>query len=1237
MVDQQITLGTLFTGHVDDTFRKAVANLNALLNRLHRASTTATAGVVAGTKKTGDEMDNFGKKISKVSGGFQRLTAAMKVTFAYGLAYKAISTVTGALSGATVAIFDYDQALKNLQAITTATDAETAAMGATIKQVASDSKYSMKEVADSAVVLGQAGFTASETILSLKAVVELSTATLSSTTKVADLLTTAVRAFGEDAYEAGRIVDIFASAVNKSKLTIDKLRTAFNYLGPIAKMSGLSLEETAVGAMILANAGLRASTIGTGFRQVLSRLVNPSQKLRLIFKATGADMEKLNPATASFKDILGELEKILGKNVDAAVRSQRAFQMFGQRGAAVAAAFAQAGTIGFETMMREVLRVGTAADMAATQTEGLSVMADRLRQKVGLLAISIGEGGIAGAFRLLLSVLQPVVDFLSLVASTMGGKFVVAVTALTTVFLLLRISLKYIIVQLSALAFGYDIATVKTMILATHQNTLTVAMAATTAAARTLWTAIKMNPFLALAAGVAVVITGLVTWGRHTKQQEENLKELIITSSAQIGNLVKYKEKLQDNTKSQQVHSSIMQRLIREYPQLAEVVDTTTGKFKDNGAALDSLTRKHKEISLLAVVGLARSSSKRIQILKNEKEALEINRLMNSIIGDMIDNSKEFKKINDQMGKDTEDLSIYLRDIGEGLKMYGITSSSSIEDVTKALVINLGVSTRYAEGYAKSIIGYYKAMEAAQKGAVTPIAKILSERIKYLLQLDIYLKKHKGESFADLYKGLSLLRQGDFLTGLDKVQKKIEKMEEAAQNLGLTTSQVNAQTEYQYQQFYFTFKRVEGEKVKVMRETFDKMEEDLLKFANKEQEAERKRAAIARDTERAKINLWEDKERRKKALIMNEEVYQATLAFIDEKYIEKRKQLYESITDTVGKSLDEREAKELASVDKKYRRAREEASKEIEDLEEFYAFVRESLKKQEEDKLIIIRFYAEKRKDVIRKIIREEERDVEKTDKALIILNEAHAKHMYSVMDDLLRTGEITAAEYVDILNAAYIDDLLNAEEYNKKKVEATGTWFESFTAGVERAKKASGGWLEFIGQIGRDISKQISSEFSTAFMSFIDGTKTAGEAFRDFAKSVINWLIKMIIQRIIFNAISGILTTYPSEEISNISASGSLPPSPRQHGGWINEPVIGTGVRTGKTYSIAEKRPEYVDSGRNMGQNIKLIVNNNTGVQTEATQEGPTFDGEAMVISLFLNAVEKNKMGARDKMKGLF
>ena len=210
--------------------------------RRGKKSTAMLDNMNVSTKKVYDSTNLFNRQLSRIGSGMERLKAAFKVTAAYGVAAAVIFSVVNALKAGIKEIVDYDQALKNLQAITRATDAEVRAMGSAIKDVATKTKFSTTEVAEAMVVLGQAGFSASEAIEAIGAVAHLSTGTLVDMAVAADLLTTIIRAFGKEAFQAGEISDIMANAINRSKLTIDKLRIAFNYVGPSADATGTSLE-----------------------------------------------------------------------------------------------------------------------------------------------------------------------------------------------------------------------------------------------------------------------------------------------------------------------------------------------------------------------------------------------------------------------------------------------------------------------------------------------------------------------------------------------------------------------------------------------------------------------------------------------------------------------------------------------------------------------------------------------------------------------------------------------------------------------------------------------------------------------------------------------------------------------------------------------------------------------------------------------------------------------------------
>jgi TP901 family phage tail tape measure protein len=362
-------------------------------------------------------------QVSLFSRAMSSLVAHLKSFAAYAAAASIITGIAGVLGLATRAIIKYDQALHDLQAITRATNDEVALMGERIREIGRTTKFSASEVAVAMRTLGQAGFTASEAVASIGAVADLATGTLTGMSTVVDLITTAIRAFDLRATETTRVADIFANAVNRSKLTIDKLRIAFNYIGPIAAKTGITLEETAATTMMLANAGIRASTIGTGLRRTFQQLIEPTEELRATIEAAGYTVEDFNPQMNDMRDIIRRLTEIVPD-------AEAAFRMFSLRSSAAVAALSSQGVASFDALHSAVLRSGAAAEMAETQIEGLGIIFKQAWDKAQDLALALGEAGVAGALKILGKSLQMTFDGIRFFIESGVVKAIVSVGAL---------------------------------------------------------------------------------------------------------------------------------------------------------------------------------------------------------------------------------------------------------------------------------------------------------------------------------------------------------------------------------------------------------------------------------------------------------------------------------------------------------------------------------------------------------------------------------------------------------------------------------------------------------------------------------------------------------------------------------------------------------------------------------------------------------------------------------------
>ncbi|MDP8268261.1 MAG: phage tail tape measure protein [Candidatus Tenebribacter davisii] len=460
-----------FSGRINIVRRNlrklAAINVDSLASVLKNLNKINLSKVTAGLKRAEKSIRDVGNTAQTAGLKLRSFADKARTVLTFRVISNAIVAFNQAMFAGRDAIIEYDQALKDLQAITGATAFEVAQMGAEILKVAATTKFSASEVAAGMRTIGQAGFSASEAVETMQAVSDLATGTLSSMGTTVDLVTTAMRIYQISAADSAIVSDVFANAVNRSKLTIDKLRTAMNYVGPIAKESGVSFKELSASMMVLANSGLRASTTGTGLRRVFAELVDPSKKLMEAARNAGIALNELDPTSNSLSSVISNLGLIVK---DTGV----AFDIFGKRGAAAVITLSNTGS-GFDQMLETVNRTGTAARMAAVQMEGLGVAAKNLRDRMGVLAIAVGEMGVTDAMRVLISVTKVVIESLTYLANNTFVKFtskiilataavfglVAAFTALKSLLLLKFIPIA--IFQMTGLAIS--VVTVKTAML----------------------------------------------------------------------------------------------------------------------------------------------------------------------------------------------------------------------------------------------------------------------------------------------------------------------------------------------------------------------------------------------------------------------------------------------------------------------------------------------------------------------------------------------------------------------------------------------------------------------------------------------------------------------------------------------------------------------------------------------------------------------------------------------------
>jgi TP901 family phage tail tape measure protein len=133
---------------------------------------------------------------------------------------------------------------------------------------------------------------------------------LTETEAVVDALSRIVKAYGEDAREAGRISDELFAAARLAKIPFDELLTAIQNAVPIAAQYGVSLEEVLASLVRMGAAGYSTTESVRDLRAMLTALADPApEALAALQNVTGGTWN-LKDAMAQEGGLIGVLRSL---------------------------------------------------------------------------------------------------------------------------------------------------------------------------------------------------------------------------------------------------------------------------------------------------------------------------------------------------------------------------------------------------------------------------------------------------------------------------------------------------------------------------------------------------------------------------------------------------------------------------------------------------------------------------------------------------------------------------------------------------------------------------------------------------------------------------------------------------------------------------------------------------------------------------------------------------------------
>ncbi len=289
----------------------------------------------------------------------------------------------GALSLHTAVQFD--DAMRQVQAVSGATGEEFNTLRELAKQLGSETRYSASEAANGMNYLAMAGFEVNDIVKTMPGLLDLAAASNTDLATAADITSNILTGFNMEASETGHLADVLAKAAASANTDVAQLGEAMSYAAPVAASFNVSVEEATAAVGMFSNAGIQASMAGTTLRGILSRLATPTDQAAAVLEKYGLTVQDVNPATHSLTEIVTTLEKV-------GLSSADAMEIFGDRAGPGMLALISQGSGGLTDLTQQLQNAdGAAAKMAETMEGGAGGALRELKSLTESLMIEFGD------------------------------------------------------------------------------------------------------------------------------------------------------------------------------------------------------------------------------------------------------------------------------------------------------------------------------------------------------------------------------------------------------------------------------------------------------------------------------------------------------------------------------------------------------------------------------------------------------------------------------------------------------------------------------------------------------------------------------------------------------------------------------------------------------------------------------------------------------------------------------
>ncbi|MBT7881381.1 MAG: phage tail tape measure protein [Flavobacteriaceae bacterium] len=185
------------------------------------------------------------------------------------------------IGGASIKMaLDFDKSMTKIKTLVGIASDEVDAMGGAVKRLAVDTGVNANDAADALFFITSAGLRGADAMKVLEMSAKASAIGLGEVKTVADAVTSAVNAYGQENLSAESATDILTAAVREGKLEADALAQSMGKVLPTASALGVEFHEVGAAMAAMSRTGTDAAMASTSLNTILSNILSPVKQAK---------------------------------------------------------------------------------------------------------------------------------------------------------------------------------------------------------------------------------------------------------------------------------------------------------------------------------------------------------------------------------------------------------------------------------------------------------------------------------------------------------------------------------------------------------------------------------------------------------------------------------------------------------------------------------------------------------------------------------------------------------------------------------------------------------------------------------------------------------------------------------------------------------------------------------------------------------------------------------------------